>query len=64
MGQIRKTKVALAMFIFVWTIALQPTVASAAEVQTLAATVTGSGAVTVTWAVPSGATSGDYSYTV
>jgi len=63
-GQIRKTKVALAMFIFVWTIALQPTVASAAEVQTLAATVTGSGAVTVTWAVPSGATSGDYSYTV
>ena len=64
MGQIRKIKVVLAMFIFVWAITVQPQVVSAAEVQTLAATVTGSGAVTVTWAVPSGATSGDYSYTV
>ena len=64
MGQIRKIKVVLAMFIFVWAITVQPQVVSAAEVQTLAATVTGSGAVTVTWAVPSGATSGNYSYTV
>ena len=62
--RIRRLASAIAMVVLAWAIAVQPQVVSAAEVQTLAATVTGSGAVTVTWAVPSGATSGDYSYTL
>ena len=62
--RIRRLASAIAMVVLAWAITVQPQVVSAAEVQTLAATVTGSGAVTVTWAVPSGATSGDYSYTV
>ena len=62
--RIRRLASAIAMVVLAWAITVQPQVVSAAEVQTLAATVTGSGAVTVTWAVPSGATSGDYSYTL
>ena len=62
--RIRRVAGAIAMVVLAWAITVQPQVVSAAEVQTLAATVTGSGAVTVTWAVPSGATSGSYSYTV
>ena len=62
--RIRRLASAIAMVVLAWAITVQPQVVSAAEVQTLAATVTGSGAVTVTWAVPSGATSGNYSYTV
>ena len=62
--RIRRVAGAIAMVVLAWAITVQPQVVSAAEVQTLAATVSGSGAVTVTWAVPSGATSGSYSYTV
>lgn len=41
-----------------------PQQASAAIVQTLAASVTGSGSVTVSWDQPTGALANDYSYTV
>ena len=41
-----------------------PSLASAAVVQSLSASVTASGSVTVTWDQPSGADSNDYSYTV
>lgn len=41
-----------------------PQQASAAIVQTLAASVTGSGSVTVSWDQPTGAAANDYSYTV
>jgi hypothetical protein len=41
-----------------------PSLASAAVVQSLSASVTASGSVTVTWDQPSGAGSNDYSYTV
>ena len=46
------------------TITVGSQAASAAVVQTLAASVTGSGSVTVTWDQPTGANANDYSYTL
>lgn len=46
------------------TITIGSQAASAAVVQTLAASVTGSGSVTVTWDQPTGANANDYSYTL
>lgn len=46
------------------TITVGSQAASAAVVQTLAASVTGSGSVTVTWDQPTGSAANDYSYTL
>lgn len=46
------------------TITVGSQVASAAVVQTLAASVTGSGSVSVTWDQPTGSAANDYSYTL
>jgi hypothetical protein len=58
--------IAAAILLFASSLAvvMVPSMASAAVVRTLTASVTGSGSVTVSWDQPSGAGANDYSYTV
>lgn len=58
-----RTAVATVMIAAV-TVTADSRVASAAVVQTLSASVTGSGSVTVTWDQPTGSAANDYSYTL